>query len=191
MKKVLIIANLYHAFPRIPGIATYLPEVGWEATIVTPPIGSDAENRFGFPKKFLERTKIVEVPYRGDIFWFWRKIFKLLGFKINESITEQLKEQAGITSKRSFIDVLMNWYQTIFAYPDTEKTWKKPAFKAVCEVLKKEHFDALISSFPYPTSHIVASKIKKQFGLSWLADFRDTWSENPVYPFSQHSKQSV
>ena len=96
MKRILIIANLYHASPRIPGLATYLPEFGWEATIITPSI-DNAERRLGFPEKFLERAKIAEAPYQGDIFWFWRKIFKLLGFKTDESVTEQIKERVGVT----------------------------------------------------------------------------------------------
>ncbi|HCJ67784.1 MAG TPA: hypothetical protein DHV62_10850, partial [Elusimicrobia bacterium] len=184
MKKLLVVANLYHASPRIPGIATYLPEFGWEATIVTPPLGSDAENRLGFPKRFLERTKIVEAPYKGDIFWFWRKIFQLIGFKMNESITEQIKENVRVTSKKSFIDILMNWYQTFFAYPDTEKTWEKPALKSAYTVIEKEHFDAILSSSPFPTSHIVAAELKKKFSLPWLADFRDLWTQNHNYSYN-------
>ena len=102
---------------------------------------------------------------------------------MNESITEQIKERIGETSKRSFIDIVMNWYQTIFAYPDTERTWRKPALKTAVAILKKEHFDAILSSSPFPTSHIVASEIKKRFGLPWLADFRDPWTQNHNYPF--------
>jgi hypothetical protein len=183
VKKLLVIANLFHASPRIPGVATYLPEFGWSAIIITPPLGSNAETRFGFPKKFLKRTKIVVAPYRGDIFWFWRKIFRLFGFKTTESITEQIKERAGITSKRSFVDALIKWYQTIFAYPDTEKSWKGPALRAASEIVREEHFDAILSSSPFATSHIVAAELKRKYGVCWLADFRDPWTRNHNYPY--------
>jgi len=188
MKKVLIIANLYHASPRIPGVSTYLPEFEWKATIITPPLGNNVETLLGLPKKFMERVKINTAPYRGDIYWFWRKLFKLIGFKMNESITEQVKERVGIVSKRSVVDLLLKWHQTIFAYPDTERTWERPAFRVASELLRKECFDAILSSSPFPTTHIVASKIKRKFGLPWLADFRDTWTENPVYPFPNFRK---
>jgi len=183
MSKVLIISNLFHASPRIPGLATYLPKGGWEATIISPPVGDNAENYLGFPKQFLEKSKIVEAPYRGDIFWLYRKIFKSFGFKTNQSITQQIKEHMGVTSKNSFIDLLMNWYQTILAYPDTERTWRNPALKAAYDILKKEHFNAILSSSPFPTSHIVAAELRKQFGLPWLADFRDPWTQNHNYPY--------
>lgn len=183
MKRVLIVANLYHLSSRIPGLAKYLPEFGWQAVILTPPVGSKARISLGFPEQFLERARIIEAPYRGDIFWLWRKMFKLFGFKTSESITEQLKERASVTSRRSFIDILMNWYQTIFAYPDTERTWRKPALKAASEILKNEHFDAILSSSPFPTSHRVAAEVKRGFGLPWLADFRDPWTQNHNYPY--------
>lgn len=183
MRKVLIIANLFHASPRIPGLTNYLQDFGWRVTIISPPLGNDAEILLGFPKGFIEGTKILEAPYPGDIFWYWRKIFAHLGYRMNESITEQIKERIGETSKRSFIDIGMNWYQTIFAYPDTERTWKQPALKIAIDILNKEHFDAILSSSPFPTSHIVASKIKKRFGLPWLADFRDPWTQNHNYSF--------
>ena len=44
--------------------------------------------------------------------------------------------------------------------------------------------DILVSSSPYITSHLVASRISKKFNLKWVADFRDSWSNNPIYPYS-------
>lgn len=164
MRKVLAIANLYHASPRIPGLCTYLPEFGWEATVVTPPLRKGAEAHLGFPRDFLKRTRMVEAPYRGDIFWFWRRIFQLLGFRINESITEQIKERTGVFVQKSSIDVMIKWYQTIFGYPDTERAWKKPSLRVGRGLLEKEHFEAILSSSPYPITHIVAAELKEGLG---------------------------
>lgn len=188
MKKVLVIANLFHASPRIPGLCTYLPEFGWGATVVTPTLGEEVEVRLGFPRSFLERTKIVEAPFRGDVFWFWRKGFQLLGFRKDESITEQIKE-LGLLGHKSLIDVMMTRFQTIFAYPDTERTWRKPALRAGRKLLEKERFDVILSSSPFPTNHIVAAKLKREFGLGWIADFRDPWTQNHNYPFGAFRKK--
>lgn len=188
MEKALIVANLFHTSPRIPGFTTYLPEFGWEATIITPPPGKDFQKQSVPPKNFFDNVKIVEAPYQGDIFWFWRKIFKMFGYKTDESIPEQIKESLSINSKKSFIDVLLNFYQTFFAYPDTEKTWGKPALKIAKNIFKKEHFNIILSSSPFPTSHIIASKLKKKFNLPWVADFRDLWTQNHNYPYSRWRK---
>jgi hypothetical protein len=130
MKKVLIVANLFHSSPRIPGAATYLPEFRWNATIITPPLGKNAVSKLGFPKTFLEKTRIVEVPYKGDVFQFWRKLFKRFGYKTDASITEQMKERLGLTAKKSFVDIMIKLAHLFLAYPDTERTWKKPALKS-------------------------------------------------------------
>lgn len=179
----MVIANLFHASPRVPGFTAYLPEFGWEATIITPPLSGNARDSLGFPAKFLERSEVVAAPYKGDIFWLWRIIFNLLGFRSSESITEQVKERTGVTSKRSFIDTLMKWYQAIFAYPDTERTWRKAAIRTAAALMQKEHVDAVLSSSPFPTSHIIAAGIKKRFSLPWAADFRDLWTQNHDYPY--------
>ena len=188
MKKVLIIANLFHASPRIPGLASYLPEIDWEATIVTPPLGINFQNKYSPPKKFFANTKIIEVPYRGDIFWFWRKLAGFLGFKKNTSITEQIKEKVGVVSKKSFIDKLLNFYQAVFGYPDTEKYWIKPTMRVVKELLKHEKFDAILSSSPYQSSHLIAAKIKNEFLIPWIADMRDLWTQNHNYQYPKLRK---
>lgn len=183
MRKVLIIANLFHASPRVPGAAKYLSEFGWEPTILTVPIRENPRNRLAFPADFKEKIRIIETSYRGDIFWFWRKIFKLLGFSINKSILNQIKEKVSVTSKKSFIDSVFNFYQTIFSYPDSEKGWKKPAIKLGSKLLKNESFDVIISSSSPVTSHIIASNLKKRFNIPWIADLRDLWTQNHNYSY--------
>lgn len=189
MKRLLVIANLNHASPRIPGLLAYLPELGWEAAIVTPPLGVDAAERLGFPEGFLEKNEIVEAPYKGDVFWFWRKVFSLMRFNAKESITEQLKERAGVSGQKSLVDAAMRWYQTVFAYPDTERTWRRPALRAARGALESGRFDLILSSSPFPTVHLVAAELKGEFSLPWVADFRDTWTQNPVYQFNRLRKR--
>ncbi len=185
MKRVLVVANLFHASPRIPGLMTYLPDFGWQASILTPPLGKDTPNRLGFPPRFLDRATIVDVPYDGDIFQMWRHLFKRAGFNTNESLTEQLKERVGVTAKRSLIDVAMTCYQTVLAFPDTERTWRLPALKAADAILGHERFDAILSSSPFPTSHLVAAHLQERTGLPWVADFRDPWTVNQNYPYPE------
>lgn len=64
--------------------------------------------------------------------------------------------------------------------PDFTDFWIKPALKAI------EHFpkwDLIVSSAGPYTVHILAEKIKKR-GQSdkWIADYRDTWSNNYNFP---------
>lgn len=185
MKNLLVIANLHHASPRIPALLVPLMDMGWNVTVVTVPVGEDANRELGFPSDFLERVSIVEAPYRGDIFWLWRRILHARGYVRDSSLTEQLKESAGEggSLRRKSVDLAMRWYQTFLAIPDTERTWYRAGLAAVENVVQASHFDAILSSSPFPTVHRVARRVKRRHGLPWVADLRDLWSQNHNYPF--------
>ena len=175
-KKVLVIANLHHASPRIPGLITPLIERDWEVTIITPPIGKHGADILGFPEGFSRQARIVDAPYRGDIFWPLRHIFKLLGYNTSVSITEQLKKSVGSRNQRSIVDSAMHIFQMLFAYPDTERTWRRVALSTARSLITKERFDLILSNSPFPTSHIVAHHVQRLSGYPWVADFGDPWT---------------
>jgi hypothetical protein len=181
MKKLLVIANLYHSSPRIPGIMTYLTDYGWDITIITTQLEKDICDKLGFPREFQSKVRIIEAKYRGDSFWLFRKVLKFFGFKSGESMVEQIKQRARKTIHRTLIDVAVHWVHTFGAYPDTETLWYRPALKAIKELLKTEHFDAILSSTPHPTSHIIACEINRIYKIPWTAEFRDPWTRNHNY----------
>lgn len=180
MKRLLVIANLHHASPRIPALLDALAELGWQATVVTPPLGEAAESVLGLSAGFTERVEIAVAPHRGDIFWFWRQVLRVLGFSNQSSYTEQIKERLG-GGERPVVDSLMRAYQAIVAIPDTEWPWHRSAFRTAQEVLAGRHFDAILSSSPHPTVHRVAARLKKRHSIHWVADCRDPWSHNHNY----------
>jgi len=60
-KKVLIIANLFHASPRIPGLAKYINEFGWDPIILTVPLDQKSKRRFGIDESIKNYAQIIEV----------------------------------------------------------------------------------------------------------------------------------
>ena len=75
----------------------------------------------------------------------------------------------------------MVYFQSIFAYPDTEKAWERLAQDFVEREIKSGPPPVLISSSPYPITHVIAHKFSKKYNLKWIADFRDPWSQNHNY----------
>jgi glycosyltransferase involved in cell wall biosynthesis len=186
MKKVLIIANLFHASPRIPGLAKYLPEFEWEPIILTVPIGEKPD--------VLPNAKAVEVPYHDalrDLIDFQKKLLwkRLFGISPNESIGRHVEKQFGITSKKSFVDSLYNLYKAIIHYPDSERCWKSFAVKVGSELVQKGDIDAIISSSSPVTSHLIAKELKKRHKIPWVADLRDLWTQNHNYGYGTLRKQ--
>jgi len=186
MRRVLVIANLYHASPRIPALLTFLGEYGWRATVVTPPLVADAESVLGLPRDFARYVDIAPAPYWGDVFWIIRKLMGWLGFSSKSSYTEQLKDRVGGgRTCKSWVDRVMLAYQMLLAIPDTEWPWYRAAVRVARAQIEQHNFDVILSSSPVPTVHFVAANLKKQFGLPWVADLRDLWSQNHAYAFPE------
>ena len=59
--------------------------------------------------------------------------------------------------------------------------------EAAQDKIDASQFDLVISSFGPEASHLLAAKLKlKHERLFWVADFRDLWSLNPNFAYSNH-----
>jgi glycosyltransferase involved in cell wall biosynthesis len=182
MKKVLIVTDLFYASPRIPGLCKYLSEFGWEATLLTTLLGEDPESRFGPPNDFAKKFRVVEVPYLSPL----DAIKRLLGFTPGTSSRAQLEKKLGRFKLKFLSKAAMKlaiWVAALLAYPDEHRRWRMPAAKRGLELLRSEHFDAVLSSSSPVTSHRIAKMLKDETRLPWLADLRDLWTQNHYYSY--------
>jgi glycosyltransferase involved in cell wall biosynthesis len=180
MKKVLLIS--YHFPPstaigglRMQGLAKYLPEFGWEATILTPTLPDNPNVLF----------RVIQTPY-FDIIASWKKRF---GLKPEEGV----KKQFGINAqknKKLFIDYILTFFQEIIVYPDAQKGWYDFAVEAGSEILDNENMDAIISSSKPDTCHCIAKELKLRYNIPWISDLRDLWTQNPYY-MSSHLRRFI
>ncbi len=70
-----------------------------------------------------------------------------------------------------------------YNFPDIFWSWYHPAYLEAREILKKTKIDLIFSSSAPFTSHFVAMKLKEEFNIPWVADFRDPWSGNNYFKF--------
>jgi len=62
--------------------------------------------------------------------------------------------------------------------PDARRGWNRHALKAVAELLAQgETFDAVLTSSPPHSTQLIGLELKKRYGLRWLADLRDPWTD--------------
>jgi glycosyltransferase involved in cell wall biosynthesis len=169
MKKVLIIAHLFHASRRITGLVKYLPEFGWQPIILTAPIGEEIDLQ----------CRVIETGYHNAL-GFWIKLFRL---NANEDIRRQVKKRFSVTSQKSFVDFFLTLGGAVINYPDSERGWKLFAVNAGSEILENEDIDAIISSSSPVTSHLIAKELKIKHKLPWVADLRDLWTQNHNYGY--------
>jgi glycosyltransferase involved in cell wall biosynthesis len=69
-------------------------------------------------------------------------------------------------------------YLRITCTPDRYSSWYPFAVRAGRAAIRKRTPAAIYSSFPIFTAHMVAGSLARQFGLPWIADFRDPAPEH-------------
>lgn len=85
----------------------------------------------------------------------------------------------GIGSKNksaSIIEKTMVWIRSNLFVPDARFLWIKPATKRIIKEIKSLDIDAIITTGPPHSMHLIGLNIKKKTGLPWIADFRDPWT---------------
>lgn len=183
MRKVLIVAHLGRAAPRIPGLAKYLPEFGWEPIILMASPSGNQE--FSWETyEFLRKYKIIEVPYVDSQLRFSNFFKKSVGYNPEKGLRRQADKIYGANSRKTrLMGALLKHFKEVFYYPDQDRAFQRPATEIGNKFLDKEPVDALISSSSPVTSHIIAKKLKESHKIPWIADLRDLWSQNHNYPY--------
>ena len=83
--------------------------------------------------------------------------------------------------------------------PDRYWGWYWPAVRAGINFVRRCKPEAIVSSGPPWTSHLVARGIHRRAGVPWIADFRDPWTLSPwretlpgwIERFERHLERSV
>lgn len=71
-------------------------------------------------------------------------------------------------------------YPGFLTYPDRYWPWLLSAVRRGAQLLRTGGFRAIYSTYPVPTAHVIGWRLKKRFGLPWIADFRDPWLEDSM-----------
>lgn len=180
---LLLIADLRHASPRWPSLGGALLLDGWDVTVVSAPLGADAADRLGFPSVFAQQATLIEVGPAEDLLEPLRRFLWKFGMRRNQSLTGQLSEVISTRTGRLAVRGLGKHVEALLGWPDIYSRWVRPASDSALELLREQRVTAMVSSSPYPSAHVAASRVKKRRpDIRWVADFRDLWINNHSNP---------
>lgn len=173
MKKTLII-TYYWPPAGGPGVqrwlkfAKYLPECGIEPIIFAPenphyPIVDES-----LIDEIPEGIEVIKLPIKEP----YRHANKLA----KESTSTISKGIIPSDQKITFKEKLLLFIRGNFFIPDARKSWVKPSVKFLSEYIIENDIKSVITTGPPHSLHLIGLKLKKQFGLKWIADFRDPWT---------------
>lgn len=171
MKRVLIIAYYFPPMglggvQRVLKLARYLPEFGWEPTVVT------VKDVLYYAR---DDTLLDEIPdtkvIRTGSLDPQRVLWKLKGSAVRtRPITGHLKSN-------TFFEIINRKLLPWFLVPDPKVLWLPFARRKVLQILKSNNIDLLFTTSPPQSVHLLGKSIKTKTGLPWVADFRDNWLE--------------
>jgi hypothetical protein len=177
-KKVLIITYYWPPSGGSPVIrwlkfAKYLPQFGWEPVIYTPenpvPQAYDDSLLADIPDGTFVLTQKIKEPAN----WFGLK-------KISRNKT-QSTAFISESGKKSIFSELAIWIRGNFFIPDARKCWINLSYRFLKKKIKEGNFDAIITTGPPHSMHLIGYKLKLKTGIPWLADFRDPWTKIDYY----------
>jgi glycosyltransferase involved in cell wall biosynthesis len=63
--------------------------------------------------------------------------------------------------------------------PDQKVTWNLTAIPAAIRLVREHRVDAVLTTSPPPSVHLVGAAVKRATGVAWVADLRDSIAANP------------
>lgn len=179
-------------------------------TYYWPPAGGPGVQRWLKFTKYLRDFQIEPVIYTID-----NPSYPLLDFSSNNELPKDIKvlkqrifepnsiftlfginnkkESAGFLNHNpSFFGRVIQYIRANYFIPDARKFWIQPSVKFLSNYLENNHIDAIITTGPPHSMHIIGLELKKNLGIKWISDFRDPWTEIDYFqqlPLTKKARQ--
>jgi glycosyltransferase involved in cell wall biosynthesis len=174
MYKVLVIAYYFppmglSGVQRTLKFVKYMKNYNWEPVVLT----ASSTGYYAHDYSLLEEAEKNEI-----------RIVRTGGNDINS----QLAKRGTIKIPPEFIRKTLSMLSKTFYIPDHKKGWGTKAIITAREVLKNEKFDLIFVTSPPFSAINMAVKLKKEFELPLVIDYRDLWYGNQFafYPTPFH-----
>ncbi len=170
MKRVLVIAYYWppsggSGVQRWVKFCKYLPMEGWEPVVFAP---ENADYPSLDPSFQAEVPADVEV-LRGRIWEPYAAYRKLTG----AGSTQVTEISSG---PKTWKQRLSLWIRANLFVPDPRVGWVRPSVKFLKKYLKEHSVDAIVTTGPPHSVHLIGQKLHRATGIPWVPDFRDPWS---------------
>jgi glycosyltransferase involved in cell wall biosynthesis len=153
---------------RVAKLAKYLPEFGWDPTILSVPT-DHVVDRDEHMAAEMEGIPVVRVP-------------RLLA-RVAPPAAAARTLEATTPAKAAVPDKPGLSLRTRIAravlIPDSSILWAIPAARRATAIAGG--FDAVLTTAPPFSTHLIGNRVARSCGLPWVAEYRDNWTVNPLY----------
>jgi glycosyltransferase involved in cell wall biosynthesis len=158
----------------------YLPEFDIETAVYT---AKDPHYAI------LDDSLLNEIPHGQEVLkggiWEPNSLLSNLGR------TNKGSSAGFLNPKPSIAERMMQYIRANYFIPDARKFWIKPSVKLLSSYLDNNTIDVVITTGPPHSLHLIGLALKKKYGLKWVADFRDPWTNIDYFHNLPLTKRSL
>jgi len=120
----------------------------------------------------------------------WQALVLTVSPRVYESTSDDLLREVppGTVVRRSFaLDTARHLaiggrYFQWMAQPDRWISWKFDGIRSGLDLIRRYRPQAIWSTYPIATAHVIGAKLASRSGLPWIADFRDPMAQDGYPP---------
>lgn len=148
----------------------YLSSFGWEPVVYTVENGEFPEYDESLLKEIPSNIKIIKRP----IFEPFALYKAFIGQKKDYKLVAGYMHQKKATK---WTEKIALWIRSNLFIPDARMLWIRPSVFFLSRYIAKNKIDAIITSGPPHSLHVIGLSLKKITNKPWIADFRDPWTQ--------------
>lgn len=173
-RRVLIIAYYWppsggSGVQRWHKFAKYLPSNGWSPVVYTP---SNPEYPALDPSLESEVPDSVEV-IRRPILEPYALYRRFMGMDRTQTVGTRLPQARSGAAGRHGLSM---WIRGNLFIPDPRASWVRPSVRFLARRLRREPVDAIVTTGPPHSMHLIGLGLADRGFGPWIADFRDPWT---------------
>jgi len=155
-------------------MSKYISDFGWQPVIYTPSNGETGMHDESLVQEIPADMEIIKTPI-----WEPYDLYKaFLGRSRQDKVYSGFINEKKKASLAQRISVFIRGN---FFIPDARMFWIKPSVKFLKEYLNNHPVDAIVSTGPPHSMHLIAEAVHRITGIPWVADFRDPWTNIDFY----------
>ena len=180
-KRVLIITYYWpptagSGVQRWLKMSRYLPQYGWQPVIYTPENPEAGMTDESLLRDIAPEVEVIKRPILEPY-----AVFNALTGNKGKSSGKASAGSGAVNpinavGHKSPLMRLSLWLRANVFVPDPRFLWIRPSVRFLKQYLREHPVDAIVSTGPPHSMHLIARALHRSMSIPWTADFRDPWT---------------
>lgn len=181
MNRVLIITYYWpptagSGVQRWLKMSKYLPQHGWQPVIYTPENPEAGMTDESLLRDIAPEVEVIKRPILEPY-----AVFNALTGNKGKNFGKASAGSGAVNpinavGHKSPLMRLSLWLRANVFVPDPRCFWIRPSVRFLKKYLREHPVDAIVSTGPPHSMHLIARALHRSTGIPWTADFRDPWT---------------